>query len=244
MYRELEGLQVLTSAGGPGDAIRIHAAGELDLGSLDVLRNALDGALEAGLGDVEVELSEMTFCDSTGLCLLLTAQRTLNGAGRRLCLVNPAPAVLRLLDLSSTRQSFDIRTCSSTPNTRRRRRGRGMTELGRSEAYGTAWRDVDAATEQLYDELFARVVAIVAVVPCLRATTGSVPENELVRAAGRVVSALRCDHDPDAARRLIGDLWPTNTPPQAGHAWWSTPLGTILAHRDGVTCTDDTVRAP
>ena len=119
-----------------------------------------------------------------------------------------------------------------------------MTEVGRSEAYGTAWRDVDAATEQLYDELFARVAAISAVVPGLRATTGSVPENELVRAAGRVVIALRCDHDPDAARRLIGDLWTTNTPPQAGHAWWSTPLGTILAHRDDLTCTDDTVRAP
>jgi anti-sigma B factor antagonist len=113
MHREFEGLQVMTIAAGRGDTIQIHTAGELDLASRDVLRTALDGALEAGSGDVEVESSELTFCDSTGLCLLLTAQRNLNAAGRRLRLVNPAPAVLRLLDLSSTRQSFDIRTCSS-----------------------------------------------------------------------------------------------------------------------------------
>jgi len=64
--------------------------------------------------DVEVESSETTSCDSSGLCLLLPVQRDLNAAGRRLCLVNPVRAPLRLLDLSSTRQLFDIRTCSST----------------------------------------------------------------------------------------------------------------------------------
>ncbi len=113
MHREFEGLQVMTIAAGPGDTIQIHTAGELDVASLDVLGTALHGALEAGSGDVEVESSEMTFCDSSGLCLLLTVQRDLNAAGRRLRLVNPAPALLRLLDLSSTRQLFDIRTCSS-----------------------------------------------------------------------------------------------------------------------------------
>jgi anti-sigma B factor antagonist len=117
MYREVGGLRVLISAGEPGDTVRIHAAGELDLASVDVLRSALERAHEEALGDVEVESSEMTFCDSTGLCLLLNAQRKLNAAGRRLRLLNPAPAVLRLLDLSSTRESFDVRTSSSAPDT-------------------------------------------------------------------------------------------------------------------------------
>ena len=96
MHREFEGLQVMTIAAGPGDTIQIHTAGELDLASLDVLGTALHGALEAGSGDVEVESSEMTFCDSSGLCLLLTAQRDLN-AGRTAVVsrqpgARPAPA--------------------------------------------------------------------------------------------------------------------------------------------------------
>jgi anti-anti-sigma factor len=107
MGREFEGLQVLTAIGGA--AIRVRAAGELDLASVNVLSEALDGALEAGIGDVEIELSELSFCNSTGLCALLGAQRELNATGRRLRLLDPAPNVLRLLDLTSTRQLFDVR---------------------------------------------------------------------------------------------------------------------------------------
>jgi anti-anti-sigma factor len=115
MNHESPGLQVVVKAGKPGDALRIHAAGELDLATLGVLRDALDSALEAGPGDVEVEMSAMTFCDSSGLCLLLTVQRRFHAAGRQLRLLDPGPAVVRLLDLSSTRQFFDVRTTSSTP---------------------------------------------------------------------------------------------------------------------------------
>lgn len=120
MYRALEGLQVLIRAAEAGDEVQIDVGGELDLASLDVLRKALDGALEAGLGDVEVELSELTFCDSTGLCLLLAAQRKLQAAGRTLRLVNPTPRMLRLLELSATRDLFEVRTSSSLADGHRR----------------------------------------------------------------------------------------------------------------------------
>jgi anti-sigma B factor antagonist len=113
VYQALEGLRVLIRAGEAGGDVQIEAGGELDLATLDVLRKALDGALEAGLGDVEVELSEMTFCDATGLSLLLTAQRKLSAAGRTLRLVNPTPGMLRLLELSATRDLFEVRTRSS-----------------------------------------------------------------------------------------------------------------------------------
>jgi anti-sigma B factor antagonist len=120
MYRALAGLQVLIRDGQAGDEVQIDVGGELDLASRDVLRTALDGALEAGLGDVEVELSELTFCDSTGLCLLLAAQRRLQAAGRTLRLVNPAPGMLRLLELSATRDLFELRTSSSLADGHRR----------------------------------------------------------------------------------------------------------------------------
>jgi anti-sigma B factor antagonist len=118
MCRTVEDLTVVVSAS--GDTHRIDVRGELDLASREVLREALDGVLETGRGDVDVELSGMTFCDSTGLCVLLTAHRELRAAGRRLRLVNPAPAILRLLDLSATRSTFEVHSdplaASSTGN--------------------------------------------------------------------------------------------------------------------------------
>jgi hypothetical protein len=109
-----------------------------------------------------------------------------------------------------------------------------MTELVDAVARSDTWRGLDAATEQLYDELLARIAAIADIVPSLRATTRPLPTpGELVGVANRAVTSLRSGHDPDAARRMIGTLWPTNTAPHAGHAWWSTPLGSILADRAG-----------
>ena len=116
-----ETLEVLVRAGERRDEVRIVARGELDLASGDVLRTALDAALAAGLDDVEVELSELTFCDSTGLCVLLAAQQRLQAAGRALLLVNPPPAMLRLLDLSATRDRFTVRAGSSLADGHRRR---------------------------------------------------------------------------------------------------------------------------
>jgi anti-anti-sigma factor len=120
MYQALEGLQVLVGTHRAGDEVQIHVAGELDVASLDVLGKALDGAFEAALGDIEVELSNMTFCDSTGLCALLTAQHRLQAAGRALRLVNPTPGMLRLLELSATRDLFEVRAPSARPDGHRR----------------------------------------------------------------------------------------------------------------------------
>lgn len=121
--------------------------------------------------------------------------------------------------------------------TQRRER---VTELVDSVARSAAWRGLDAATEQLYDELFARIAAIADIVPSLRAPIGPLATHgELVGVASRAVTSLRSGHDTDAARRLIRDLWPTNTAPHAGHAWWSTPLGRVLADRVGADDDDD-----
>ena len=87
--------------------------------------------------------------------------------------------------------------------------------------------DVDPASEQLYDELLARIVAIADIVPRTRVTIAT--HRELVAVASQAVTSLRSRHDPDVAEQLIRGLWPTNTAPHAGHPWWSTPLGRILA---------------
>jgi anti-anti-sigma factor len=98
-----------------GATVSVHVRGELDVVSVDVLRTALDGAFVVGLGDVAVDLSQTTFCDSTCLWVLLAAHRRLEDVGRRLRLVDPAPRVVRLLELSATRNAFNI-TASSSPS--------------------------------------------------------------------------------------------------------------------------------
>ena len=48
--------------------------------------------VESGNGDVDVDMSQVGFCDSTGLCVLITARQQLHDTGRRLRIINPSPA--------------------------------------------------------------------------------------------------------------------------------------------------------
>src|SRR3954451_2951447 len=91
MSESLPELRVVIAPGAGTAAVCIHVAGELDLATTDVLRKALADALAAGFGNVDVELSELTFCDSTGLCVLLAVQRELAAARRTLRLLDPTP---------------------------------------------------------------------------------------------------------------------------------------------------------
>jgi anti-anti-sigma factor len=89
-------------------AERFSVAGELDMESIDVLRAALDTVLDTGTADVELDLTEITFCDSIGLHLLLHTHHTLDTQGRRLLLVNPSHVLRRLLELTATVTLFDV----------------------------------------------------------------------------------------------------------------------------------------
>lgn len=86
----------------------VRVRGDIDLASAATLRHALLGVLHGAGGDVDVDLSETSFCDSVGLCTLLTARREFHAAGRALRLVEPAPIVLRLLELTATSGLFDV----------------------------------------------------------------------------------------------------------------------------------------
>lgn len=71
--------------------------GEVDLAAADQLREALLESAAAGTSVVDV--SGITFIDSTGLHILLTAGQALNGAGP-LVLRSPSRAVQRLLSIA------------------------------------------------------------------------------------------------------------------------------------------------
>ena len=83
-----------------GCSSRLDVGGEIDFASAGVLGDRLTMLVESGNGDVEVDMSQVDFCDSTGLCALITARQQLHDRGRRLRIVNPSTAVTRLFELA------------------------------------------------------------------------------------------------------------------------------------------------
>jgi anti-sigma B factor antagonist len=74
--------------------------GELDLATVDRVREAIHELVAAGFEAIVLDLHEVSFMDSTGLCLVVEQ------AGRRdatIQVVDGAPPVARLFDLTGLR---------------------------------------------------------------------------------------------------------------------------------------------
>lgn len=55
-------------------------------------------------------MREVTFCDSSGLGLMLQLHRTVEGSGKPFAIFDPSPQVQRVLELSGAVQTLNIRT--------------------------------------------------------------------------------------------------------------------------------------
>ncbi|NBM19126.1 anti-sigma factor antagonist [Streptomyces sp. GC420] len=86
----------LTAAGDPGVLV-VAASGDLDLGTVAPLRAVLEEAAEEGRSPVVLDLSHVTFADSTTLNVLLHARASL-GDGLRLAA--PSAFVRRVISLT------------------------------------------------------------------------------------------------------------------------------------------------
>jgi anti-anti-sigma factor len=87
----------------------IAPEGELDIATVGAFRAALLKAASEGAGDVVVDLSEVSFIDSSGLGAIVELHSRLRRSRRRLAVVAPsgsAPAVL--LDLAGLRARVSI----------------------------------------------------------------------------------------------------------------------------------------
>ena len=84
------------------DARLIRVAGELDMSSAPALEHELEAARDDAVTAV-LDLSDVTFMDSTGLHLLLEASRSAGRADWSLLIVRPSKAVQRLIEISHTR---------------------------------------------------------------------------------------------------------------------------------------------
>ena len=83
------------------DARLIRAVGEIDMGTIGPLRRELDVAAEEA-ATVLLDLSGVTFIDSTGLHLLLETGRKSAEGGWGFALVRSSSVVQRLIEVSGT----------------------------------------------------------------------------------------------------------------------------------------------
>ncbi|WP_051965694.1 STAS domain-containing protein [Kitasatospora mediocidica] len=81
-------------------------SGDLDLDSLDAPRAVLEGILASGAPVLVVDLAEVTFCDSSGLNMLLQLRLAAQEAGVALRLGPVSEQVARLLEITGAGQVF------------------------------------------------------------------------------------------------------------------------------------------
>jgi anti-anti-sigma factor len=78
----------------------VRVTGDIDLATAPELGKRLTLVIAAGTGDVDLDLSDVTFLDCSGLAVLLAARQELKGEKHRLMVRNLSKPVLRLLELS------------------------------------------------------------------------------------------------------------------------------------------------
>jgi anti-sigma B factor antagonist len=101
-------LDVVSESLGNGTRV-VALRGELDVATMPSLDEALSGAVRGeGTPRVLIDLSEVTFIDSTALMRLLTALRQLDRRGGQMVLACSNPTVLRLFEVTRTNETFEI----------------------------------------------------------------------------------------------------------------------------------------
>jgi anti-anti-sigma factor len=92
-----------------GDAHRVAAVGELDIASVETLDKAVRDIEDNGQMII-LDLSGLSFIDSTGLRLVIDLNERYGGEVDRLRVVAGSPAVERLLDIAGLRDRLPLIT--------------------------------------------------------------------------------------------------------------------------------------
>jgi anti-anti-sigma factor len=94
-----EALRLFTT--NTGSRSRFDVGGELDVATVGPFGDHLALLVDAGSGDVDVDMALVTFCDAATLRVLVTAHHQLSARGRRLRVINGSRPVLRLLTVTA-----------------------------------------------------------------------------------------------------------------------------------------------
>ena len=85
-----------------GDALLARLSGELDLAVADYLRNTLDKELDDNIAikNIIINLSEVSYIDSSGLGVLLGRYRKISRGGGKIFIVGATAGVRKILEIS------------------------------------------------------------------------------------------------------------------------------------------------
>ena len=83
-----------------GPTTVVAAAGEIDSTSAPVLRQHLEALLDGDVTDLTVDLGQVSFLDSAGLCVLATAHRRAVRQDVRMRVLASSRAVIRPLQIT------------------------------------------------------------------------------------------------------------------------------------------------
>ncbi|GGS15236.1 MULTISPECIES: STAS domain-containing protein [Streptomyces] len=92
----------------------LRISGELDLVTSPVVRQSVHDAVAEGQHDVVLDLSDVFFCDSSGVGVLIASRRLMKSCGGRLRLILPARGaedgshVNKVLGALGVRRLFDV----------------------------------------------------------------------------------------------------------------------------------------
>jgi len=90
-------------------ALVITLSGELDIAGAPVLLDALMRSVQSEVAEVLCDLGSVTYIDSSGISVLLTARKRLHSLGRELVLVAPSGRVTKVLEIAGISSLFVTR---------------------------------------------------------------------------------------------------------------------------------------
>jgi anti-sigma B factor antagonist len=91
----------------PG-AVTVAVSGEIDAASAPPFRSYLDECLSEGATEITLDLTELTFIDSTGLTVLVGVINQLRREDGRLIICNPPAIAVQVLRVSGLTSSLEI----------------------------------------------------------------------------------------------------------------------------------------
>ena len=89
-----------------GDHTVVSVSGEVDAASADVLRSAIAEVIDGGQPRVSIDMSDVSFIDSSGLRVLIAGYKSASAAGGALTVQSPSDPVTRLLEITGQLERF------------------------------------------------------------------------------------------------------------------------------------------
>jgi anti-anti-sigma factor len=91
------------------DQVVLRVSGDLDLETAPRLLAGAEPHLEADTGALVIDLSELSFIDSSGLSALIRINQWVTAAGRGLTIIAPAPRVAKAFEITGLDQVLPLR---------------------------------------------------------------------------------------------------------------------------------------